>query len=226
MKIIAHKIANITQAKKALATGADFLEVNVAKRIIFTKFTTQHHGIKGKFGIGQNLSPILSTIPSNKLLLDAKHAAYSLTFTKKLSDLLISYDIKNARICGRNWQTISQVCQKTGCLPFYTIRDTGDIKKIKRLLPKLAQPAGFSIRHDLIDKGFITYCSNAVRTKETSRSRSKNNNRRPGFQIWAWTVNEIKEAKRLQKLGVDGIITDTWSSLKKIFPKVVRLQRE
>ncbi len=205
MKIIAHKIENIPQAKKALAAGANFVEIDVAKRIIFTKFTTQHHGIKGKFGIGENLESILSAVPPYKLLLDIKHANLSFTFVKKLSGLLTVNNIKNARICGRDWQIISQICQKTTCLPFYTISTAGDVRKLKILLSKLASPAGFSVRRNLVDEELIRDLKSLPRGKTDNFPTSK---------LWAWTVNEIKEAKRLQKLGVDGIITDEWEKLK------------
>ena len=197
MKIIAHKIENIPQAKKALAAGANFVEIDVAKRIIFTKFTTQHHGIKGKFGIGENLESILSAVPPYKLLLDIKHANLSFTFVKKLSGLLTVNNIKNARICGRDWQVISQVCQKTGCLPFYTFAKVKDFEKLKRKLPSLEKPAGFSIRYTLIDQDFIRNLKSLFPTSE----------------IWSWTVNEAKEMKRFQKLGVDGIITDNFAEM-------------
>jgi glycerophosphoryl diester phosphodiesterase len=199
MKLIAHGIKNLEETRSALKSGADFVEVDVAKRIIFSKFTTQHHGIKGKFGIGENLESILSAIPSNKLLLDIKHAASSLTFTRKLSDLLIAHNIKNARICGLDWQIISAVCEKTGCLPYYTIREIRDIGELEIILPKLTKPAGFSIRHDLIDKELVRHLRSDYPTSE----------------LFAWTVNDLTEAKRLKELKVNGIITDEWNFLKK-----------
>ena len=195
MKTIAHKIENISQSRKALASGVDFLEIDVAKEILFSKFTTQHHGIKGKLGIGESLEPILAAIPQDKLLLDIKHASSSLTFAKKFSDLLTRHSIKKARICGRDWEIISRICQKTGCMPFYTLAKVNDFKKLKKKLPKLTQPEGFSVNHMLIDK-------NLMRNLSASR------------QIWAWTVNDSKEADRLAKLKVDGIITNEWETIK------------
>jgi glycerophosphoryl diester phosphodiesterase len=195
MKFIAHAIKNLEEAKDALKSSADLLEVDVAKRIIFSKFTTQHHGIKGKFGIGENLEPLLSVVPQDKLLLDIKHAASSLTFTEKLSELLTSHNIKNARICGLDWEIISKVCEKTGCLAFYTIKEVKDIKKLEKILPKLASPAGFSIRHNLIDEELIRNLRSDHTTSE----------------LFAWTVNNQSEIKRLEKLGIDGIITDEWN---------------
>lgn len=199
MQIIAHKITNVIDAKKALSDGVDVLEVDVAKGIIFSKFTTQHHGVKGKFGIGENLEPVLAEVPSNKLLLDIKHASLSLTFTREFSDLLISYNIKNARICGLDWQAVSKVCQKTSCLPFYTFDNENDLEKLKGKLPKLAQPEGFSINHMLIDKDLIRNLKSDY----------------PISEVWAWTVNDKKEAEKLAILGVDGIITDEWGKLLK-----------
>ncbi len=194
MRIIAHGIKNPQEARQALRASVDFLEVDASKRLILTKFTTQHHGIKGKLGIGESLEPILSAISPNKLFLDIKHANSSLTFTKKFSDLLIDHHIKNARICGLDWQIISEVCQKTGCLPFYTLAKEEDFKKLKKKLAKLIYPRGFPIRHSLIDKSLIVYLKSIY----------------PRSGIWVWTVNDIEESKRLEKLGVDGIITDQW----------------
>jgi glycerophosphoryl diester phosphodiesterase len=37
---------------------------------------------------------------------------------------------------------------------------------------------------------------------------------RAGRRLVAWTVNDVEEARRLQKLGVDGVITDTPGALR------------
>ena len=38
-----------------------------------------------------------------------------------------------------------------------------------------------------------------------------------GLQIFAWTVNDVAEAKRLSDLGVDGLITDVPETIKPLF---------
>ncbi len=199
LKIVAHKIINIDQAENAVAAGIDFLEVDVAKRIIFSKFTTQHNAIAGKLGLGKPIEPLLSNGFTKKLYLDIKQASYSLTFVDRFCELLKRYNIKNIRICGRDWQIISKICLKNNLLPFYTIDRKEDLKELITLLPKLFKPAGFSVRHSLINKYLIDYLKSIY----------------PKSEIWAWTVNNSSEAKRLIVLGVDGIISDEWEKILK-----------
>lgn len=195
MKIIAHAANSPQLINSALASEIDFLEIDVSQRIIFSKFTTQHHGILGKFGIGHKLEQFLNSKIKNKLFLDLKHAKISHNFTQKLSNLLKDAKIKNARICGFDWQIISVLSKKNKLLPFYSIYMEKDIEKIKKLLAYIEKPAGFSVYYKIINKKVINYL------KETF---GKN------IEIWAWTVNDKRVAKRLTALGVNGVITDKW----------------
>lgn len=197
MKIIAHFITNIREAQNALSNGADFLEIDVAKRSIFPKFIIQHHGLKGKLGIGARLSTLITPETQNKLFLDIKHAKYSLTFANRLSKFLKKLSINSSRLCGRDWRIISKVCQNNGLLPFYTIIKSKDLEEIKKALPYIKKPAGFSVNHLLIDKELI--------------GNLKSNF--PKSQIWAWTINDFKTAKNLKRLNIDGIITDNYEEL-------------
>lgn len=198
MKIIAHATNTPQLATKALGDKIDFLEVDVSQRIIFSKFTTQHHGVLGKFGIGSKLELLFDNKFRNKLFLDLKHAKFSHNFITKLSNLLKESKIKNARICGFDWQVISVICKKNKLLPFYSIYMEKDLKKIKKLMAFIEKPAGFSIYYKIINKKVINYL------KETFGKK---------VEIWAWTVNDKRSSKKLTKLGVDGIITDNWSLL-------------
>ena len=198
MKIIAHGIKNALDAKKALKAGVDFLEIDVSKRLIFNKFTIQHNGLMGIFGIGPILDKILTAEIKTRAFLDLKPVSFRNSFSHKLANLLIKLKVKDAKICGHSWQLISTLCEKTNSKPFYTIKNKEAVYKLKKMLKDLRPPAGFSVKYDLIDKKFI---------KEF---------RKKSVQIWAWTVNDLEEAKRLAILGVDGIITDEWRLLRSL----------
>lgn len=195
LKIIAHGVKNLKEAKKAIRAGVDFLEIDVAKRVFFNKFTAQHNGLLGIAGIGTMLEKILITEVKTRAFLDLKPVSFRNTFTHRLSLLLTKVGVKNAKICGHNWQLISNLCAETDASPFYTIKNKNSVQKFKRMMSVLKKPNGFSVRHDLIDKNFMKEFENK------------------SVEIWAWTVNEVEEAKRLARLGVDGIITDEWKML-------------
>ena len=142
MKIIAHAANSPQLITSALKSKIDFLEIDVSQRIIFSKFTTQHHGVLGKFGIGRNLEQFLNSKFKNKLFLDLKHAKISHNFTQKLSKLLADAKVKNTRICGFDWKIISVLSKRNKLLPYYSIYMEKDIEKIKKLLSYIEKPAG------------------------------------------------------------------------------------
>ncbi len=195
MKIIAHGIKSLPEAKLAIRAGVDFLEIDVSKRFFFDKFTAQHNGLMGIFGIGTLLDRILIAEIKTRAFLDLKPVSPRNSFASKLAELLIKLKTKNAKICGHDWKMISKICLQNSAHAFYTLKNKRSLEKFKRQLHLLKKPAGFSVHYKLIDKKFM---------KEF---------REKTVQIWAWTVNEITEAKRLQNLGVDGIITDEWGKL-------------
>ncbi|OGD84905.1 hypothetical protein A2696_04125 [Candidatus Curtissbacteria bacterium RIFCSPHIGHO2_01_FULL_41_13] len=199
MKIIAHGIKNLLEAKKAIHAGVDFLEIDVSKRFFFNKFTAQHNGILGIAGIGTMLEKILTAEVKTRAFLDLKPVSYRNSFTHKFTELLIKLSVKNAKVCGHNWQMLSNLSNDINAKPYYTIKNIEGLRRLKKIIKELKKPRGFSVRHDLIDEKFMAW----IRTLSAGR------------QVWAWTVNDLKEAKRLTKLGVDGIITDNWESLLK-----------
>ena len=149
----------------------------------------------GIFGIGTLLDRILIAEFKTRAFLDLKPVSPRNSFANKLAKLLIKLKTKNAKICGNDWKMISKICLANSAYPFYTLKNKRSLEKFKRQLHLLKKPAGFSVHYKLIDKKFM---------KEF---------RKKSVQIWAWTVNEISEVKRLQKLGVDGIISDEWRLL-------------
>lgn len=198
MKIIAHGIKSLPEAKLAIRAGVDFLEIDVSKRFFFDKFTAQHNGLMGIFGIGPILESLLTAEIRSRAFLDLKPISYRKGFTHKLAELLIKLKVKNVKICGHNWKMISKICLQNNAHPFYTLRNKRSLEKFKRQLHLLKKPAGFSVHYKLIDKKFM---------KEF---------RKKSVQIWASTVNDLKEAKRLAELKVDGIITDEWQMISGI----------
>lgn len=192
MKIIAHRVNDVLDAKKALDSGADFVEVDVAKRLLLPKFTIQHNSIKGKLGIGPIFASMLIPSFQKKLFLDLKHTNISFRFAAKLSQLLKTFKVKPMRVCGLEWNVISQICENNNLLPFYTIRTERGVKKIKEALHRLKKPSGFSVHFTQINETLV---------KELKAH---------GSEIWVHTINEVNIAKNMQNLGVDGIITDNY----------------
>lgn len=198
MKIIAHGIKSIEEAQKALKAGVDFLEIDVADRFFPPKLHIQHDGIKGKFGIGQDINQFLDPKLKNYLFLDIKHAKYSLGFIKRFIKFVKDKKLKMARVCGSEWGVLWAIHKHSGPQPFYTLNGKNSLKKFKQEYRKLLyRTVGVSVRYTLITKEYI----------RELRKLAKN------IQIWAWTVNDPSEFRRLAKLGVDGIITDEWSKL-------------
>lgn len=194
MILIAHGVKNKNDAKFALKKGYNYLEIDVAKRIIFTKFTIMHGAIPGKLGFGPTLETLLTSKYKSKLFLDIKHASYSFRFTSRIVKLLELNKSQGIKICGPDWKVISNICRQTHAYPFYTLKDKNSFKKINQILPHIYKPSGFSINYKLIDE-FL------VRSLKSDY---------PNAQIWAWIVNHNDEVQRLQKLKIDGIITDNW----------------
>lgn len=194
MILVAHGIKNKNDANYAQKKGYCFLEVDVAKRIIFTKFTITHGAIPGKLGFGPTLESLLISKYRNKLFLDIKHANYSLRFTSRIVKLLKLSKTKNVKICGTDWKVISNICQQTNSQPFYTLKEINSFEKLTTVLTKIEKPAGFSVRYQLLNKTFV----------------KKLKSEHPNAQIWAWTPDRKNDIEKLKKLKIDGIITDNW----------------
>lgn len=191
---IAHAVKTLVDAKKAIGTNYDLLETDISQNIVSGKFVIQHNGITGKLGIGQNLDDLLKSEFKNKLVLDLKHAKYSLNYQRKINKLLKEEKIKNLKITGIDLRIISQIAKENNAEIYYGFLNNKSIKSFFNNLPYLYKPSGFSIKAELINK-------NLVQNLKSKFPKSK---------IWAWTVNGTEETKRLTNLKVDGIITDNW----------------
>ena len=199
MKIIAHGIKSLPEAKEAIRAGVDFLEIDVSKRFFFNKFCAQHNGLMGIFGLGPILETLLTAEVRSRAFLNLKPVSLRNSFTHKFAELLTKTGVKNARICGHDWQMLSNLSNDINTRPYYTIKNLAGLKKLKTIITQLKKPRGFSIKHHLIDKSLVRHLKSDY----------------PLSEIWAWTVNDIAEAKRLAELKVDGIITDEWVLLSK-----------
>lgn len=194
MKIIAHGIKSLPEAKKAIRAGVDFVEIDVSKRFFGNYFTAQHNSLMGILGLGPVLETLLTAEVRSRAFLDLKPVSWRNSFTHKFAQLLIKIGAKDTKICGHDWQMLSNLSRDINAKPYYTISNIQGFKKLKTMVKKLKKPRGFSVKHNLIDKNFMAW----IRTLPAKSS------------VWAWTVNDIKEMKRLAKLEVDGIITDEW----------------
>lgn len=192
MKVIAHGISDPKIAKYAIARGVDYVEIDVSKRFLFNKFTAQHNGLYGILGLGPLLETLLTKEIRARAFLDLKPLSPRNSFTLKLADLLVKLSVKEVKICGHNWTMLSLLEKRINAKPYFTISDSQSIEKLKKNLPDLSKPIGFSVRQNLITKKFM---------KDFKKKST---------EVWAWTVNDIEESKRLIHLGVDGIITDNW----------------
>lgn len=199
MKIIAHGIKSLPQAKKAIRAGVDFLEIDVSKRFFGNCFTAQHNSLMGIFGLGPVLETLLTAEVRSRAFLDLKPVSYRNSFTHKFSELLLKIGVQDAKICGHDWQMLSKLSDDINAKPYYTIKNVQGLKKLKSMVKELKKPRGFSVKHDLIDKNFMAWI-------QTLHAKSS---------VWAWTVNDLSEANRLALLGIDGIITDEWQKLLK-----------
>jgi glycerophosphoryl diester phosphodiesterase len=191
---VAHAIKTLKDAEEAVKFGCSLLEVDISQNIINGTFVIQHSGIKGKFGIGKNIDDLLSSKFRNKLVLDLKHAKYSLNYQKKINNLFKEDKIKNAKITGIDLKIISEIARENNAEVYYGFLNDKSIKLFFNNLPYLYKPSGFSIKSELINQDLI----------------KKLKAKFPKARIWAWTVNDQAETKRLEKLKVDGIITDLW----------------
>lgn len=197
MKIIAHGIKSLPEAKKAIRAGVDFLEIDVSKRFFFNKFTAQHNSLMGIFGIGPILETLLTAEVRSRAFLDLKPVSYRDSFTRKFAELLSKIGVKDAKVCGHDWQMLSRLSADINVKPYYTIKNLEGLKKLKRVIKELKKPRGFSVRHNLINKSLIGHLKSEY----------------PLSEIWAWTVNDLSEAQRLAELKVDAIITDEWEKI-------------
>ncbi len=198
MKIIAHGIQDPKIAKYAISKGVDYLEIDVSKRFLFNKFTAQHNGLLGILGLGPLLESMLTREIRTRAFLDLKPLSPRNSFTLKLADLLVRLSVKEVKICGHNWTMLSLLSKKIAAKPYYTIKNEEGAQAFKKLLPTFSKPVNFSVKHSLINKKFM-------------KDFKKKSN-----EIWAWTVNDIEDTKRLMNLEVDGIITDNWEKILKL----------
>lgn len=154
----------------------------------------------GLFGFGPLLERILTAEFKTRAFLDLKPVSPRASFAYKLSELLIKLKLEDPKLCGHNWEMISELADKNNAKPYYTFRNLESILIFKRKIHNLKKPAGFSVHHSMINEEFM----DQFKKKST--------------EIWAWTVNDAAEAKRLVSLGVDGIITDKWGKFLKLRP--------
>ncbi len=195
MKIIAHGVKDHKTAKMALKKGVDFVEIDVSKRIFFPKFTTQHNGLFGLAGWGPILERVLTAEVRTRAFLDLKPVSYRASFAYRFSDLLLKLKLDDAKLCGHNWETISELAYKNNAKPYYTLRNMESVYKFRRVVARLKKPAGFSVHHKLINREFMK----EFKDKST--------------EIWTYTIDDAAEAQRLLTLGVDGIISNNWENL-------------
>lgn len=194
---IAHNIKNVDKARQALNAGANILEVDVAQSLIFERFTTQHQGVLGKLGIGSNLLPLLKKEFNSKLLFDLKHPNYSFNFFTGFYKILRQSGIKNAKVCGKDWQIVTKIAQSCIFTPYYTIAEQKDFSKVGKL-KNTQLPVNFTIRHNLLNS------ENLKRVKADF----------PHCGIYVWIVNNIEEVNKLKSTRIEGVIVDNYSLLE------------
>jgi len=194
---IAHAANSAEAIKKALEAGVDFVEIDIWKAPTRGELAVIHQGLAGVFGFGHKLEDVLTrdiVETDGHLYFDLKwggdKAGYQLMkFLRQRK-----YPCKPT-ISSTDWQTLLNLSQRQGVRPHYTISTGFDLTRFKAEIKKYGQPPekGISICHSLLTPREIQYFSDQ------------------GFEIFAWTVDDLKRIKELQELGVDGIVTNNLS---------------
>lgn len=146
------------------------------------------------------LRQILETIPANKrLFIEIKCGAEVLPQLKR--DLAASgKTAAQTAIIGFDYETMQQAKQLLPALKVYWVFKV----KQNKLTRKWAHDADYYIQKakaahlDGLDIGF----NNFVTQEFVNRSKSA------GLPVYVWTVNSVKDARKLVDMGVEGITTD------------------
>ncbi len=194
MKLIAHAVQNQNEAKKALLFGCDLLEVDLSQNIFTGNFTVQHDAIKGKLGIGKNPFDLLKEIDGQKLLLDLKAAKYSFNFKREFEHLIDMTKIKGFKLTGLDFKVVSKIAQEFKSESYHGILNKRSMITFEKLYSDLNKPANVSIRLNLVNSNLIKFIKRKYK----------------GIKIIVWTVNNKEEIDSLEKIGVDGVLTDIW----------------
>lgn len=192
-EIIAHGTDTLDEARRAVQREIG-IEIDLSERLflLFPKANVQHHGFLGKIGVGKNPKPFLKLETNgHRFFVDIKHPRPSPGYKERLSNLL---ENRPVCICGVDWELISQICKNHNRLPFYTLRETNHIERIRRILPTLEPPAGFSVEHNLITPDFMEEFGGKA-------------------LIFAWAINDPQRAREMAQLGVDGIFSDDYEAI-------------
>lgn len=185
-EIIAHGIPSLREAKFSIESGVAIAELDVSQSLL-GKFFIQHNGLLGKLGVGESLAEFLNE-RTEGLLFDIKHPRLSFNFARGFSQVLISAGIKEAKVCGPDWNTVSQVCERTGFSPYYSLNTPKHVMEFPKKQPELVPAEGLSVHHRLITDRFMSELES-------------------GMKVLAWDVNNRQTASRMHDLGVSAVIS-------------------
>lgn len=184
-----NRILCIHDANTKRTTGADYLvnetESETLRTLDAGSFKDpQYKGEKIPF-----LEEILAEVPKGKgLVIEIKCGREVIPILKKT--LVKSGRNKNISIIAFDFQTITEAKSAFSGIPCYWLCSNADLYKKNINLAVAAGLDGVSLNNKII-------------TEEISHQLKKLN-----LQLYAWTVDDDEEAKRLVKLGVKGITTN------------------
>jgi len=144
------------------------------------------------------LEEVIVTIPSGKkLFVEIKSHREILPILKKIIDA--SGKKSQIVIIGFDLETMGKSKKLMPDIPTYWLRGSVEDEKTKKYLPHDPQWINLAKGENL--DGLNVHFAGL--TEGFSRQVKES-----GLKLYVWTVNDIDEAKRLQKLGVDGMTSD------------------
>lgn len=199
---IAHGVKSSTEALE-IDGQLFFREIDVTQGLSGKQIIIQHNGILGAIGRGQKLQEFLAVLNNDNSIpiIDIQHPRGK-DFVPRLSSCIGDRPVI---ICGTKHRVVSSLCAirpKTR-RPFYSIGQRKDFEKYQREQERLINPAGFSVKSELIDEELLE------KLKKTSSDAL----------VLAFKVNNPEEALILAEMGVNGFFTDNPQLLQAAFAK-------
>ncbi len=209
-----HETENtLASIQKALDLGVDMIEIDVFK-IKSGEIVVFHDDTVDRLSNGAGNIEDYNIVDLRKLILDGNHKIPTLQDVLKLIDnkTRLNIELKGADTADRTNFIMNYYIKEKGWTPDNFIISSfrwDELKKFRELNNEIAiavlteenpldaLPLAKELKAEAINPYF------ELLTEENASKISS-----AGFKIYAWTVNEESEIRRMKELGVDGIITN------------------
>ena len=209
-----HETENsLASIQKALDLGVDMIEIDVFK-IKSGEIVVFHDDTVDRLSNGAGNIEDYNIVDLRKLILDGNHKIPTLQDVLKLIDnkTRLNIELKGADTADRTNFIMNYYIKDKGWTPDNFIISSfrwDELKKFRELNEEVAiavlteenpldaLPLAKELKAEAINPYF------ELLTAENASKISSD-----GFKIYAWTVNEESEIRRMKELGVDGIITN------------------